>query len=208
MNQLKIGKFIATQRKAKGLTQAQLAEKLLITDRAVSKWETGKSMPDSSIMLELCELLDITVNELLTGEKIDMTDYNKTAELNLLNLKKQKEKSDKMLLDIEIVLGVLCTISFLAVIFTGAYLCEKNDIFYGCLLIVLGTILFFIACIVCVVIEAKAGYYKCPHCGYEYQPSVISTLFAMHVNRTRKLKCPHCQKKGWSKKIITKTEEK
>lgn len=208
MNQLKIGKFIATQRKAKGLTQAQLAEKLLITDRAVSKWETGKSMPDSSIMLELCELLDITVNELLTGEKIDMTDYNKTAELNLLNLKKQKEKSDKMLLDIEIVLGVTCIISALAIILVGSYLCDENNVLYGCLLIALGTISVFVISTVCIVIEAKAGYYKCPHCGHEYQPSVKSTLLAMHINRTRKLKCPHCQKKGWSKKIITKTEEK
>ena len=77
MNQIEIGKFIAKCRKEKNLTQAQLAEKLNITDRAVSKWETGKSMPDSSIMLELCEILGITVNELLSGEKINMESYEK-----------------------------------------------------------------------------------------------------------------------------------
>ncbi len=77
MNQTEIGKFIAKSRKAKKLTQAQLAEKLNITDRAVSKWETGKSMPDSSIMLDLCEILGITVNELLSGEEIDMESYEK-----------------------------------------------------------------------------------------------------------------------------------
>lgn len=77
MNQEEIGKFIAKCRKGKNLTQAQLAEKLNITDRAVSKWENGKSMPDSSIMLELCEILGITVNELLSGEKITMENSEK-----------------------------------------------------------------------------------------------------------------------------------
>ena len=77
MNQTKTGTFISECRKEKRMTQAQLAEKLNITDRAVSKWETGKSMPDSSVMLELCEILGITVNELLSGERIDMESYEK-----------------------------------------------------------------------------------------------------------------------------------
>ena len=71
MDQTKIGKFIAECRKKKKLTQMELAEKLNITDRAVSKWENGRAMPDSSIMLELCNLLGITVNELLSGEVIE-----------------------------------------------------------------------------------------------------------------------------------------
>ena len=70
MNQKAIGKFISTCRKSKGLTQMQLAEKLNITNRAVSKWETGKSCPDASIMLKLCDILGITVNELLSGKII------------------------------------------------------------------------------------------------------------------------------------------
>ena len=65
MNQEKIGRFISELRKEKGMTQSKMAEQLGITDRAISKWETGKSMPDSSIMLELCDLLSINVNELL-----------------------------------------------------------------------------------------------------------------------------------------------
>lgn len=80
MNQTKIRTFIAKCRKEKKLTQAQLAEKLNITDRAVSKWETGKSMPDASIMLELCEILGITVNELLSGEQISQENYEKKAD--------------------------------------------------------------------------------------------------------------------------------
>lgn len=86
MNQIKIGKFIAECRRKKNLTQAQLAEKLNITDRAVSKWETGKSMPDSSIMLELSEILGITVNELLSGEEVDMESYEQKANENLIAL--------------------------------------------------------------------------------------------------------------------------
>ncbi len=93
MNQTEIGKFIAKCRKEKNLTQAQLAEKLNITDRAVSKWETGKSMPDSSIMLELCEILGITVNELLSGEKMDMESYEKKADENLIALKRKDENN-------------------------------------------------------------------------------------------------------------------
>lgn len=95
MNQIETGKFIAECRKEKKLTQAQLAEKLNITDRAVSKWETGKSMPDSSIMLELCSLLNISVNELLTGGKIDMSDvdkYKENAENNLISLLHNRKK--------------------------------------------------------------------------------------------------------------------
>ena len=99
MDQIKIGRFIAERRKKVGLTQAQLAEKMNITDRAVSKWETGKAMPDSSIMLELCDVLEITVNDLLTGEVITMENNSKEMEKNLLELVRQKEEADKRLLE-------------------------------------------------------------------------------------------------------------
>ena len=92
MDQCKIGKFIASCRKEKNLTQAQLAEKLNITDRAVSKWENGRCLPDSSIMIELCDLLDISVNELLSGEKVEPEHVPQTAEENLIALKKKDEK--------------------------------------------------------------------------------------------------------------------
>ena len=72
MNQEKIGKFIALCRKEKKLTQSELAEKLQITNKAVSKWETGRGMPDASLLLDLCDILGISVNELLSGEKIDI----------------------------------------------------------------------------------------------------------------------------------------
>ena len=101
MNLAKIGKFIAEQRKLAKLTQAQLAEKLNITDRAVSKWETGRALPDSSIMLELCAILNITVNDLLNGEVTSVEDYKKEMEKNLLAMVEQKQQHDKQLLALE-----------------------------------------------------------------------------------------------------------
>ena len=103
MNQEKIGKFIAECRKEQNYTQAVLAEKLGITDRAISKWENGKSMPDASIMLELCDLLKISVNELLTGEHIAMENYKEKAEENLIELQEKKDKAQKSLLRTELV---------------------------------------------------------------------------------------------------------
>ena len=85
MNQEKIGKFIATCRKEQNLTQEQLAEKLGITYKAVSKWECGKGLPDASIMMELCKILEITVNDLLSGEKVDKEHYQKKLEQNIID---------------------------------------------------------------------------------------------------------------------------
>ena len=204
MDQIKIGRFIAKCRKEAGLTQAQLAEKLLITDRAVSKWERAKSMPDSSIMLELCEILGISVNELLTGERIDMTDYNKQAELNLIKLQKQKEKSDRLLLTAEVVIGIISTIVLVASILATAYV--DFGVLAKVSLILISVFLFLIGVTFCILIETKAGYYKCGKCGYKYEPSFKAVFFAMHKGRTRYLKCPHCNKKSWSKKVVETTD--
>ena len=121
MDQIKIGRFIAECRKKNNLTQMQLAERLNITDRAVSKWETGRSLPDSAIMLDLCHELGISVNDLLNGEVVTMENYNEKSEKQLLELVKQKEESDKRLLHIEIVIGFLAIAIMLALCFTAAY---------------------------------------------------------------------------------------
>ena len=107
MDQIKIGKFIAEKRRERGLTQAELAERLSITDRAVSKWENGRSMPDSSIMLALCKELKISVTDLLYGEVVSMENYNEKLENQLLEAVKQKEDADKRLLALEWVVGIL-----------------------------------------------------------------------------------------------------
>lgn len=202
MNQEKIGKFIAERRKIKKITQANLAEKLNITDRAISKWENGKSMPDSSIMLELCNILGISVNELLSGELINMNDYDKKAEENLLDLKKQKEEADKKLLDLEWVIGYMASVTFIIFVMLASYVIE--DIILRVLLIILGFIIFIVGMFWALKIETEAGYYKCKNCNYKYVPEFKSVLWAMHMGRTRKLKCPKCGKKTWNKKVLSK----
>ena len=200
MNQVKIGKFIAQCRKEKNMTQAELAEKLNITDRAISKWETGKGMPDSSIMLELCDELDISVNELLSGEMIRMDNYNKVAEENFIKFQKEKEDSDKRLLFTEIIIGSIVTISFLLMIFLSIFAIE--NIVWKTITIIVGIVIFIIGIGCSLLIEQKAGYYQCDICKYKYIPSYKQVLFAMHSGRTRYMRCPKCHKKSWNKKVI------
>lgn len=202
MDQIKIGKFIAARRKKENLTQAQLAEKLNITDRAVSKWETGKALPDSSIMLELCAVLKITVNDLLSGEVISMDNYNKELENNLLEMVKQKEETDKKLLRTEIIMGITAAVPCFAMIGIAAYV-QMED-WLRIVLIIGGFIPFLVACFCAIRIEQTAGYYVCRKCGHRYIPTYSSVLWAPHVNRTRYMRCPKCNEKTWQKKVISK----
>ena len=203
---VKIGKFIAELRKEKKLTQMELAEKLNITDRAVSKWECGKSLPDSSVMTELCEILGISVNELLTGEKVNSGEYNKRAELNMLEMKKQKEESDKALLRAEILIVIIGCIFFFGTLLTASFC--KMDLWLKIVLCVLGVLVFFVSMFEGVRIEQKIGYYECKNCKRTFIPSYSQTLRAMHVGRTRYLQCPYCGKKTWAKKVLEKNENK
>ena len=201
MDQIKIGKFIAARRKKVKLTQAQLAEKLNITDRAVSKWECGKAMPDSSIMLSLCALLDITVNDLLSGEVVTMENYNKDMEAKLIEIMKQKEESDRRLLTLEWVVGILSCLILFVPIFLGALLPMEDwqrliVVFSGFVPGIAG--LFF-----AIKIEQVAGYYECRHCKHRYVPTYKAVTMAPHMARTRYMRCPKCQKKSWQKKKIS-----
>ena len=202
MDQIKIGKFIAECRKRNNLTQMQLAEKLNITDRAISKWENGKGMPDSSIMLDLCKELRISVNELLSGEVIEMENYNEKVEKNLLEMVKQKEESDKRLLTMEIVIGALTSVVFFTLIFIASFV-EMED-WLRITLILTGFIPFVIMIPFAIRIEQKAGYYECKKCHHKYIPTYSSVLWAMHINRTRYMKCPNCKQRSWQKKVISK----
>lgn len=202
MNQAKIGRFIAECRKKNNLTQMQLAEKLNITDRAVSKWETGKAMPDSSIMLQLCEILKISVNDLLCGEIVTMNNYNENSEKILLEMVKQKEEADKRLLFIEILMGILCMVVFFALVLVASLV--NLEEWLRILLIVIGFSPLLIACPFMLKIEQTAGYYECPKCGNRYVPTYSSVFFAPHINRTRYMKCPECHKKSWQKKVLSK----
>ena len=202
MDQIKIGKFIADRRKSANLTQVQLAEKLNITDRAVSKWERGLAMPDSSIMLELCGLLGITVNDLLCGEVVTMENYNKEMENKLIELVKEKEESDKRLLRLEIVLGICSILPFLAVAGLVAFTPMEEAVAAIILLASLIPLLFSAPFMF--KIEQKAGYYECKNCGHRYVPKYRQIIFAPHINRTRQMRCPKCSKITWQKKKISK----
>ena len=203
MNQVKIGKFIAECRKKNNLTQMQLAEKLNITDRAISKWENGKAMPDSSIMLDLCNELKISVNELLSGEVLEMNSYNEKLEQNLIDMVKQKEQSDKRLLTMEIVIGVLAGLVLFILIFVASFV-EMAD-WLRILFIIIGLIPFMIGILFAIRIEQTAGYYECQKCHHKYIPTYSSVLWSMHINRTRYMKCPKCNQKSWQKKVISKS---
>ena len=202
MDQVKIGKFISECRKKNNLTQMQLAEKLNITDRAISKWETGRAMPDSGIMLDLCNELKITVNELLSGEMIEMKDYDKKAEELLVEMQKQKEVSDRRLLTIEIVMGIITLALYIALVMGVGFLPIKEST--QVLIIMLATILIVIMAFVALKIEQVAGYYECRKCHHKYVPTYNSILWAMHIGRTRYMKCPECSKRSWQKKVISK----
>jgi len=202
MDQIKIGKFIAECRKKNNLTQMQLAEKLNITDRAISKWENGKGMPDSGIMLDLCNELKISVNELLSGEMIEMKNYDENAEKNLLDMVKQKEEADKRLLRMEILMGVLSILPLL--ISTVIVLLVPMEEWIASVIVGTSIIPLLIATPFALKIEQTAGYYECNKCHYKYVPKYLSVFGAMHICRTRYMKCPKCNKISWQKKVISK----
>lgn len=202
MDQIKIGKFIAECRKKENLTQVQLAEKLGITDRAVSKWENGRSMPDASNMLDLCSILKISVNDLLCGEVVSMEKYNERTEKNLIEMIRQKEEADKRLLSIEVFIAITSIVILLVLLAAGIYVNMNDSIRF--LLIGVGFVQFVISMLFAIRIEQVAGYYECAKCGHKYVPTFISVNKAMHMGRKRYMKCPECGKKSWQKKVLSK----
>ena len=203
MDQIKIGRFIAERRKQVNLTQLQLADKLGLTDKAVSKWERGIAMPDSSIMLELCGILGITVNDLLNGEVVSMENYQKQSEEILIEMVKEKEEKDRMLLRAELITGIL---SFIPLLIATIFVAYNESIaeWIRIVIVLVSLIPFFIAVPFLIKIEQRAGYYQCAECGHCYVPTFKSVLWAPHMGRTRKMVCPACGKKSWQKKVLTK----
>ena len=204
MDQIKIGKFISSCRKEQGMTQAALAEKLGISDRAVSKWETGKSMPDSGIMLELCELLEINVNELLSGERIMTEVYDKRAEENLLEMRRQVEEKNRQLLRTEYLIVIPAVVLGLVLILVASFV-EIPSVWRGTL-IFFAVAMIVVFAFIAVGIEQKAGYYECQKCHDRHVPTFWQTNLAPHIGRTRYMKCPACGRWSYQKKVLTKEE--
>jgi len=200
MDQIKIGKFIAECRKKASLTQMQLAERLGITDRAVSKWETGKAMPDTAIMLELCEILGISVNELLGGEKTNMENDNQKKEQLLLDMAKELEKKNKKIWSSMWAILIVSMTALFAGLLIAAFLIPEG---IWQLVTILGVcIVFLIPCFYALNLEISVGAYKCKNCGHEIVPTYSEALWAMHSGTTRYLKCPKCNKRTWCKKVL------
>lgn len=201
MDLKKIGKFIAKKRQEKGYTQESLAEELDISNRSISKWERGICLPETTKMPALCELFDITINDLFSGEIVDMKNNEKMLEKNLLELAKQKEQKDKQLLALEWVLGGIGLVTFFAFLFLAIPIAETNFALATAMFIA-GFAIFMVAMFFGLKIEQIAGYYKCAECGHKHVPTFGAVFVAMHMGRTRHLRCPKCGKKSWQKKVL------
>ena len=199
MDQIKIGKFIAECRKKQNLTQAQLAEKLDITDRAISKWETGKAMPDSDIMLDLCDILGIKVNELLCGEMIEIEHKDEQLNELIFQMAKNEERYHKRLLHSAYVIiatsltALICLMSLISLLIPE---CGFQDF-----LIIVSVILFIIPCMIALKFKAETGYYECKNCQHMFVPNYKEIAVLMQTPTRRLLKCTKCGKWTWCKKI-------
>ena len=202
MDQIKIGKFIAERRRNVNLTQLQLSEKLGITDKAISKWERGIAMPDTSIMIELCDILGISVNELLKGEKNSMENNEAKNEELLLTMAKEIEKKNKTIWHAMWIIMTVSIIGLLGGLAAIAFFMEEGP--WMLVAIVSLCVVFLIPCFYALKLEVSVGAYKCKNCGYEIVPTYKQALNALHKGTTRYLKCPHCNKRTWCKKVIKK----
>ncbi len=202
MDQLKIGKFIAKCRKDNNLTQMQLAEKLNITDKAISKWERGIAMPDTSIMIELCNILKISVNELLCGKVINMDNNNEKNEQLLLEMAKEIEKRNLMIWRAMWTILITCLIGLLASMALIAFFVPEGV--WQIIGILASCVVFLLPCFFALKLEVSVGAYKCKNCGNEIVPTYKKALNSLHYGTTRYLKCPKCGKRTWCKKVIKK----
>ena len=194
------GKFIKERRKAKGLTQLGLSQKLSVSEKTVSKWECGNGFPDTTLMLPLCSVLGITANELLSAKLLSSEEYKDMAEQNLIELKDKVQKANKHLLTFEWVFGYLMTLGYIVCIFVASFV--QMFWVWRALLIAFGFINLIVGVIFSIRIEQVAGFYECGNYKHKYVPTYKSVFFSMHYGRTRYMKCPKCGKKTWQKKTI------
>ncbi|MCD8326563.1 MAG: helix-turn-helix domain-containing protein [Lachnospiraceae bacterium] len=205
MDQIKIGRFIANERKEHGYTQRQLAELLDISDKTISKWETGNGFPEISLLLPLCNELDINVNELLSGGRLSEADYKQKAEENMVNMMKEKEANRKNYRLINIVEGMSAVVFGVLMIVISVY-GSTIPTLLTIVLTVLAISEFTVGLYVATQGERTIGYYRCPKCDGYFIPTYREYMKGMHFWSTRKLQCPHCNQKVWAKKVMSKDE--
>ena len=208
MNQEKIGKFIDRVRKEKNMNQQELAMKLNITDRAISHWENGRSMPDAGIMLELCKLLDINVNELLSAKKIIKESYNEQAEENLLEMRREIESKNKKILILNRIITFLGVVIYLLIVLS-TILIEMPMVIRNTIM-ALALVILLLFGVYNLNIIRKTGYYECQECKHQYIPTFYQMFFGMSgitKDGIWRMKCPNCNKKCWHKKVLTKNKQ-
>ncbi|MBQ9790119.1 MAG: helix-turn-helix domain-containing protein [Clostridia bacterium] len=202
MDYNKIGTFIMTERKSKKMTQAKLAEKLFVSEKTVSKWENGNGIPDTNTLPKLCEVLGVSLNELLSGEKIIMESNNQKNEQLLFDMAKELEHKNKIIWRSMWVIMIVSMISLFSGLLLTAFLIPEG---VWQVLTILGIcIVFLIPCFYALKLEVSVGAYKCNKCGNEITPTYSEALWAMHRGTTRYLKCPNCNKRTWCKKVLKK----
>ena len=201
MDQIKIGKFIANERKRKGYTQKQLSEKLEISDKTISKWERGNGFPEVSLLLPLCNELEITVNELLCGERVSEEDYRKKAEENMVNLVREAQESKKKIIISAIIafFSLLASMPLFIVAKIGMFSTQTQAI-----LIVIGLIVLIGGIIIACVLDNDAGAFECPDCKTRFVPDMKAYIMGPHTITKRKLVCPHCGAHKYCRKVLTK----
>jgi len=160
MDQILIGKFISSERKRKGYTQKQLAEKLGISDKTVSKWETGNGFPEVSLLLPLCSELDITVNELLCGERVSEEDYIKKAEENMVNMIREKEENKKKMY-LSFIIGGMSLVTFITLILIVSAYADVISTPAKVAIVIIACVMLAIGVYVVSQGERTIGYYKC-----------------------------------------------
>ena len=203
MDQVKIGKFISDERKAKGYTQKQLSELLEISDKTISKWECGNGFPEASLLLPLCNELEITVNELLTGERISQQNYKKKAEENMVNMIREKEENKQKIL-LTTIIGVISTITFVTLLLVVCFYTDVITLPIKIVLMMIALSVFGVGLYVAMWGDRKIGYFKCRNCNELFTPTFMQYNMGMHLLSTRYLKCPHCKKRTWCRKVMTK----
>ena len=203
MDQVKIGKFISDERKAKGYTQKQLSELLGISDKTISKWECGNGFPEASLLLPLCNELEITVNELLTGERISQQNYKKKAEENMVNMIREKEENKQKIL-LTTIIGVISTITFVTLLLVVCFYTDVITLPIKIVLMLIALSVFGVGLYVAMWGDRKIGYFKCRNCNELFTPTFMQYNMGMHLLSIRYLKCPHCKTRTWCRKVMTK----
>ncbi len=199
MDYNKIGNFILNERKAKKLTQAKLAEKIFVSEKTVSKWESGKGIPDTNSLPRLCEIFDVSLNELLNGERIVKENKEQNEKL-LLSMAKELEFKNKTIWNSMWVIMTVSMITMFSGLFLVKFLIPEG--IWQLVLVLLICVVFLIPCFYALKLEVSVGAYKCKNCGHEIVPTYSQALGAMHKGTTRYLKCPNCKKRTWCKKVI------